>query len=148
MVRKKTDEIDWTIDIITDGKCDVCGKYHKDIFVPYICDARTAGLDKYGHMEFQFVLKLRIELICEILNLLGRRVQSGEIFKAGCFVHHILEKYPVRLDLQTSDDTNYLRVIVPDEKGLWPEDPECNKVYALQKHPIESLYFNKSRIVS
>ena len=48
--------IEWIIHLCANGNCDECGK-REEGFLPYTCNAHTHGMEKYGHMDFQLVLK-------------------------------------------------------------------------------------------
>lgn len=90
-------KIDWLIHLVANGACDECGEVETD-FLPYMCNAHTHGLERYGHLDFQMVLFLPTEEIGRILNTLGLRVQSGERFRSGDMVSGIYEDCDVRLD--------------------------------------------------
>lgn len=50
--------IDWKIHLVANGvRCAVCGEA-EDGFLPYMCDAHTDGMEKYGHPDFQVVLRM------------------------------------------------------------------------------------------
>ena len=74
-----------------------------------------------------------------ILNSLGIRVQNGEKFKAGDMVSGIFLDCDVRLDEFEECDRKVLRVIIPDGKNRFPEDPACDYPYAFQTWPLERL---------
>ena len=60
-------KIDWLIHLVANGACDECGEVETD-FLPYMCNAHTHGLERYGHLDFQMVLFLPTEEIGRILN--------------------------------------------------------------------------------
>ena len=62
-------KIDWLIHLVANGACDECGEVETD-FLPYMCNAHTHGLERYGHLDFQMVLFLPTEEIGRILNTL------------------------------------------------------------------------------
>ena len=137
-------QIDWIIHLVANGvACADCGKT-EDGFLPYMCDAHTHGLDKYGHLEFQCVLNIGQSMIMYILNSLGLRVQSGEKFKSGDSVSEIIKDYDIRLKEVESDGKKLLRVILPDANNKFPDDEGCEPIYSLQGLPIEELYINKT----
>lgn len=45
-------KIDWLIHLVANGACDECGEVETD-FLPYMCNAHTHGLERYGHLDFQ-----------------------------------------------------------------------------------------------
>lgn len=132
---------DWVIHRIANGKiCQFCGKVEYP-FAPYICNTHTHGLDKYdGHPEFQVILDYGDRETCYILNELGCRVRAGARYQTGDLVDLVFEDCPVRLDTFVDDEDNpLLRVIIPDSQNRWPEDPECDPVYARQILPLGML---------
>ena len=76
-------KIDLIIHCVANGvACNDCGKT-EDCMLPKICNAHTHGMERYGHLDFQIVLRFDLTEICRILNTLGLRVQAGQKFKAG-----------------------------------------------------------------
>ena len=124
-------KIDWLIELCENGICPECGKHEKN-FHEYVCNAHTHGMEKYGHPDFQLVLRFSNEEIMWILNTLGLLVQSGRVFKAGDLVSEIYEDCCVRLDTFEETGRTVLRAIIPDNNGRWPEDSECMENYRLQ----------------
>lgn len=136
-------KVDWYIHLIANGViCADCGEKENN-FLPYACNAHTHGMDKYGHPDFQLVLKYHPQEIMRILNLMGLRVQSGEKFRAGDYVKGIYEDCDVRLDEFEEEGRQVLRVIVPDKYGHFPEDPKCNDAYRFQTLKTDELYISK-----
>ena len=132
-------EIDWTIHFIGNGVfCHDCGKVDTG-FPQYICNAHTHGMEKYGHPDFQVVIHMSTQNIGYVLNLLGLRVQAGECFHAGDLVSGVFEDCPVRLDAFEEMGRQVLRVVIPDGKNRFPEDPHCDYPYSFQKLPLEHL---------
>ena len=132
-------EIDWVIHFIGNGVfCPDCGKIENG-FPHYICNAHTHGMEKYGHPDFQVVIHMSTQNIGYVLNLLGLRVQAGERFSAGDLVRGIFEDCPVRLDAFEETGRQVLRVVIPDGKNRFPEDPNCDYPYSFQKLPLEHL---------
>ena len=132
-------KIDWLIGYTTNGEpCAHCGKVEHD-FLPYFFNAKTHGMDKYGHKEFQMVLKIDHKMVMYILNSLGKRVQAGEKFQSGDYVSEIIEGFDLRLQEFPDGDTCVLRVFIPDPNGKFPDDIDCESIYALQKQPIHEL---------
>ena len=89
-------KIDWIIHCCANGYCEECGKVEIG-FLPFLCNAHTHGMARYGHMDFQLVLRLPNEGIMYILNTLGLMVQSGRRFCDGDMVSGIFEDCDVRL---------------------------------------------------
>ena len=124
-------KIDWVIHLVANGACDECGEIETG-FLPYMCNAHTHGLERYGHLDFQMVLFLPTEEIGRILNTLGLRVQSGERFRSGDMVSGIYEDCDVRLDEYEETGRKVLRVIIPDANDIFPEEGDCMLPYCLQ----------------
>ena len=124
-------KIDWVIHLVANGACDECGEIETG-FLPYMCNAHTHGLERYGHLGFQMVLFLPTEEIGRILNTLGLRVQSGERFRSGDMVSGIYEDCDVRLDEYEETGRKVLRVIIPDANNIFPEEGDCMLPYCLQ----------------
>ena len=124
-------KIDWVIHLVANGACDECGEIETG-FLPYMCNAHTHGLERYGHLDFQMVLFLPTEEIGRILNTLGLRVQSGERFRSGEMVSGIYEDCDVRLDEYEETGRKVLRVIIPDANNIFPEEGDCMLPYCLQ----------------
>jgi len=132
-------KLNWVIHLVANGSpCSECGK-EENYFPEYICNAHTHGLAQYNHLDFQMVLHSPREDICYILNTLGKRVQSGERLTAGDMVEGIFLDCPVRLDAFQESDRTVLRVIIPDGRNRFPEDPACDYPYSLQTHTMEQL---------
>ena len=131
-------KIDWIIDLVADGRCEECGEVETG-FLPYLCNAHTHGLERYGHLDFQIVLFLPPEEIGRILNTLGLRVQSGECFQPGDMVSGIYEDCDVRLDEYEETGRRVLRVIIPDRNNIFPEDGSCMAPYRQQILKTEEL---------
>ena len=131
-------KIDWLIHLVANGTCDECGAVETD-FLPYMCNAHTHGLERYGHLDFQMVLFLPTEEIGRILNTLGLRVQSGERFRSGDMVSGIYEDCDVRLDEYEETGRKVLRVIIPDANNIFPEEGDCMLPYCLQLLKTDEL---------
>lgn len=132
-------EIDWIIHMIGNGVyCAECGK-EENSFPEYICNAHTHGMAKYHHPDFQMVIHTEPELMGYVLNEFGIRVQSGQQFKAGDLVEGIFLDCPVRLDEFEECGRKVLRVIIPDGKNRFPEDPACDYPYSFQLMPTDQL---------
>lgn len=78
-------------------------------------------------------------MVLYILNSLGLRVKAGERFKDGDAVSNILEGFDIRLKEFFDNGETVLRVLLPDPKGRFPDDPECQCIYAMQQESIERL---------
>lgn len=132
-------KMDWVIHMVGNGiVCSDCGKVESS-FPEYIGNFHTHGLDKYGHQELQLVIHMTPENIGYVLNTLGLRIQAGEKFEAGQLAEGIFLDCPVRLDEFVETGRKALRVIIPDEKNRFPEDPACSYPYNYQLVPTDQL---------
>lgn len=133
-------KIDWIIALECNGcKCDMCGEIEYN-FVDGFCNAHTYGMFKYGHPEFQLVLHMDHKMILYTLNMLGLRVQAGEIFKDGDIIKDLFEGYNALLKEFEYNGQKMLRVIIPDPNHKFPNDEGCQLEYSYQALPIEDLY--------
>lgn len=132
-------KIDWIIHFVANGACDDCGKEESG-FINYACNAHTHGMERYGHKDFQLVLRLPMDEVGRILNTFGAMVQSGRSFHSGELVTGIYEDCPVRLDEFEETGRQVLRVVIPDKYNAFPEDERCMDTYRLQLLPTDSLY--------
>lgn len=131
--------IGWSIHLCANGNCNECGK-REEGFLPYTCNAHTHGMEKYGHMDFQLVLKTHPAEISRILSTFGLWVQSGRRFKAGDMVSGIFQDCDVRLDEFEETGRTVLRIIIPDDENRFPEDENCMEVYRLQLLETDDLW--------
>ena len=130
---------DWIIHMVANGvACEECGEMEEP-FPDYICNAHTHGMEKYGHLDFQMVLRLSPQMIGYTLNSLGDMVRSGRHFKAGDTVEELFENYKVRLDAFQECGRTVLRVIIPDDQHRFPEDKHCKYPYSFQTFTQEML---------
>lgn len=133
-------KVDWIVALECNGcQCDVCGKTEHN-FIDGYCDAHTYGMYKYGHPEFQLVLRLDHKMILYTLNTLGLRVQAGQTFKDGDVIDDLYEGYKALLKEFDHNGEKMLRVIVPDANHKFPDDSDCKQEYSYQALPVEELY--------
>lgn len=124
--------VDWIIHLVANGVvCEVCGKTENS-FIPGFCNAHTHGMEKYGHLDFQMVLRCQDAEITYILNSLGRAVQNGARFSDGQYVTGIFEDCAIQLKEFKECDRTVLRVIIPDKNNRFPDEFGCQLPYALQ----------------
>jgi len=98
-------------------------------------NAITEGLENHQHPNFRLTLPMSRTKIEYILKKLAKRVENGEIFNNGEFVDGIFRDCLVRLDMESTKEP-LLRIIIPDDNNLFPEDEGCDSTYKLQ---IEKL---------
>lgn len=134
-------KVDWIWHYVANGvQCEECGKV-ENAFPPFICDAHTHGMNKYGHLEFQVVVNYGPEEIGRLLNEMGRRVQNGERFKDGDIVEGLyLDCNIVLREIPDSNDQPVLRLIIPDKENRMPQD--SSPPHSLQVLATSILYWN------
>ena len=130
-------KINWIIHCVANGACGEGG--FEDCMLPKTCNAHTHGMEQYGHLDFQLVLRFDFREVCRILNTLGLRVQAGEKFQAGDLVYGIYDDCQVRLDEYHETGRTLLRVVIPDKNNKFPEDSRCTDWYPLQLLSTEEL---------
>ncbi len=129
----------WIIHCCTNGACDDCGTIERG-YLEYACNAHTHGMSQYGHPDFQVVLLLPLQEIGRILNTFGAQVRNGASFHAGQLVPGIYLDCDVRLDAFEETGREVLRVVIPDKLGRFPENPECQPPYILQRYQTDRLH--------
>lgn len=134
-----TAKSDWEIHYAANGVCSGCGEMERN-FIPYTCNAHTHGMEKYGHKDFQLVLKTYPAEISRILSTFVLWVQSGRRFKAGDMVSGVFQDCNVRLDEFEETGRTVLRIIIPDDENRFPEDEGCMEVYRLQLLETDELW--------
>ena len=113
-------KVDWIIHYVLDSGPNGLRNFH------------THGMEKYDHPDFQVALSLPIELVGYTLNTLGFRVSNGEKFQDGQIITDLFDGAEARLDKVAETGREVLRVIIPDPKFRWPEDPDCEEPYCFQ----------------
>lgn len=132
-------KIDWIIHLVANGaQCEECGEVEQS-FKPGLCNAHTHGMNRYGHKDFQLVLRYPNEEMCRILNTLGLAVQNGAKFKDGEYINGIYEDCAIRLQSFWETDREVLRVIIPDKNNVFPYEESCEEKYKYQLLKTESL---------
>ena len=107
--------------------------------MPYMCNAHTHGLERYGHLDFQMVHFFADGRDWTNPQYFGLRVQSGERFQSGDMVSGIYEDCDVRLDEYEETGRKVLRVILPDANNIFPGEGDCILPYCLQLLKTDEL---------
>ena len=133
---------DWIIHYVSNSvRCVTCVAPKTEL-IPGSANIHTHGMEKYKHLDFQLVLNLDMQTAGYILNTLGERVRDGERFKNGDYVKGIFLDCDVRLETFREDGRKVLRVIIPDQNNIFPDEPSCNKMYQIQMINTDDLYIN------
>ena len=122
----KKREREWEIHVVSDS-CEQEGcDYHEDTFLPFMCDAHTHGLDKFGSPELQLVLNLDLHLVGYILNTVGDMVRDGLVLEDGMEITGLFEGEASLKTFFTEDrnGVKICRLILPDTEFRFPEESE------------------------
>lgn len=139
-MKKKKQPFEWNIHLCCNGIiCEDCGRTENG-YIEKTCNAHTHGMEKFGHQDFQVVLRMPDKDISYVLNTFGLRVQNGERFKAGDLVEGIFLDCSVRLDEFEETGRKVLRIMIPDRSNVFPDDEKCMQDYRLQMLPTETLH--------
>lgn len=127
--------ITWQIHLVEDNS----RKAKEALFKPYLCNAHTHGMARYGHPDFQVVLRISDREISRIFNTLCLAVQKGITFEDGEYIGGIYDDCPVRLQAFYEGDRKVLRVIIPDDNNIFPERTYCQRPYSYQLLRTDAL---------
>ncbi|OSA95709.1 UNVERIFIED_ORG: hypothetical protein B2H93_04625 [Clostridium botulinum] len=122
LVKDKIDTPTWKIHGVIDNP-DANGRvYH------------THGMGMYDSLELELNLPLSLEDAMPILNAIGMKIANGKVLKENELINGILMCPFIVKKVKgiCKRDVDILRVIVPDEKGNFPWDEECEDIYNKQ----------------
>lgn len=98
----------------------------------------TVGIEEsFKHPNFQIVSPFHPNLVHGIFFTLVERLKEGMTFEHEMVSDQILEGMDVEFMKVTNSRGEYLRVLIPDEKGLLPNDPLCNPVFKAQLNALD-----------
>ncbi|WP_182101775.1 DUF4262 domain-containing protein [Niallia taxi] len=113
-----------------------------------VANIHTHGFEEnYNHMDFQIVLKYHPDLVQGIFNTLYYHVKRGKVYESGKYYSEVVSGYDVLMQTFEENGRELLRVILPDENGLFPQSPNCNPIYKLQTMPLPSYGGNNEGFV-
>ena len=138
-MQKQNNLMEWLVVASMNGEtCSVCGKKSNE-FQAGTCWFNTYGLFRFGHPEFEMVVQLSPIRMAKILNVLGLLVSVGQKFEEGGTI--TIEGIDKEFHLKEFclDGQKYLRLIVPDNNGLYPEDEGCEYPFSMQLKSIDEL---------
>ena len=84
------------------------------------------------HLDFQIVLPIHQNIAGHIIKNFVDRIDQGEQFEDGMEVNEIISNFPVRLIKAKEGNRDVLRIILPDPKGRFPGDTDCDPFYDFQ----------------
>lgn len=99
-------------------------------------NVHTHGAFWYSGMDFQVVIPYSSDTVCQLLTMMVKRAQNGELFKDGDLVAGLFYEYPVKLLSVKESGRQVLRLLIPDENGYFPDDARCNNMYQYQMLPM------------
>lgn len=119
------------IHMVTDRTCEKC-KGEGNSFHKYMCDAHSHGMNKFGYRELQMVLLIDPKLIAYAINSVAEKILDEDIKPKDKLVISNVFGCDIRLDEVTDKDGKLLwRIVVPDEKGKYPEETD-DEIFAMQ----------------
>jgi hypothetical protein len=99
-----------------------------DEFGIYI-NAHTHGLEEsYGHKDIQIVMPFGQYSIAEIMSECVYAISRGRTFEPGVSYSGLFYCDVQFIEVE-EDNRKVLRMLIPDERGLLPSDPACEKVH-------------------
>jgi len=98
----------------------------------------THGFDKtWNHLDFQIVLNISHNETQHVFNNLSDRVKGGEIFFEDAQYERIIKAgYKIKVMKTRECGREVMRVIFPDNAGLFPGDEGCDSDLAGQDTAI------------
>lgn len=95
----------------------------------------THGLNKYDSLELELNLPLENKIAMQFVNIIGLEIANGRRLKDGDIVEGLFN-LPIAFRetkgiFSDSEEVN-LRIILPDENGLFPWDDNCSPEYKKQ----------------
>lgn len=104
----------------------------------FLVNAHTHGLSEImGHPDLQIVLPLSIEEVNRIFNVIVKEIKAGRKFKSGDRYDNVYKDCEVMLWEAENEHRRVLRIIVPDARSRWPDDPECMDIYNKQYEDVK-----------
>jgi len=125
--REIMERVGWIVHYVLD---------HEEKAVPFV-NAHTHGiLEKYGHADLQICLATRLgvptDVIHQMLHAVVRQIEDGVVFAAGHKSGEVMEGYDVKFVDAEENGRHVLRVLLPDNRGAFPDEPGCTKELATQ----------------
>lgn len=100
-------------------------------------NAYTVGIEEsFGHLNFQIVLPLHQQIINGIFHTLVDRLKEGVRFEDEMLSDKVLEGFDVEFMKTKTSRGEFLRVLIPDPKGLLPNDPLCDPPFKAQLNAL------------
>ena len=83
-----------------------------------IADHRTAGLrENFNHPDLQIYFPLSGQIALDTFHTVVGLIKQGARFKDGDISRDVAEELPVKFISVLIDNTEFLRVIIPDKQG-------------------------------
>jgi len=101
-----------------------------------IVNIHTHGMDKYNHPDFQLVLPVSQAQAKSFLNAICYEVQDGSSFGPGIYDKETVYSCSFALTPRTEAGRDVLRLIFPDSKMRFPDNPLCEEPYKFQTQEV------------
>ncbi|MFJ8258624.1 DUF4262 domain-containing protein [Peribacillus asahii] len=88
--------------------------------------------ENFNHMDFQIVLNMDPEVANDIFFTLIDDINKGKRFEEGKEYSDILEGFKVTFKQYREMGRDVLRVLLPDEDGIFPTEENCDEYYKTQ----------------
>lgn len=103
-----------------------------------LSNSYTIGIEEsFNHPNFQIIFPFPPYLTNGIFTTLVERLKEGMTFEHEMVSDQILEGMDVEFMKVTNSRGEYLRVLIPDEKGLLPSDPLCDPAFKAQLNALD-----------
>ncbi|MFQ6794470.1 MAG: hypothetical protein ACLRT4_17070 [Thomasclavelia sp.] len=120
-------------------KTNVNGHY----YINGTCNAYTEGLEKYyGHPDIQIVLWFSDDerFFPYFFGEFISRIAIGEVFEDGKIIKSKIISNDLRVESHIQDGKKYMRIVIADKNGKFPEDDDCDSLYKLQAFELNDLF--------
>ncbi|HWL22650.1 MAG TPA: DUF4262 domain-containing protein [Ureibacillus sp.] len=88
--------------------------------------------ENFNHMDFQIVLNMDPEVANDIFFTLIDDINKGKRFEEGKEYSDILEGFKVTFKQYREMGRDVLKVLLPDEDGIFPTEENCDEYYKTQ----------------
>jgi len=95
----------------------------------------THGLEQsFDHLDLQIAFPLPREVAMPIINTLVGLIKSGQEIKDGMILFNIIRDYCVKAYKTIEDGRSVIRILLPDVRGMFPDDIRCDDAYKIQMY--------------
>jgi hypothetical protein len=124
-------ELGWQADIVPASEYDgIHANYH------------THGVkENFNHLDFQVVLPISPSQTHAVVASIIEKVKEGKVYEEGVLYDDILTTFPMGFKKFVENGRDVLRLMIPDNKGRLPDDPECDEFFKIQ---LDNYPFDES----